>query len=81
MSFINTPDGAKTPETVDWSQSRYLDYAFLSVDVVPGQPGTDSTMTVRAISDTNHEIDTVTLIRSARGARGPQPTTVGFWVP
>jgi hypothetical protein len=81
VSFINTPDGAKTPETVDWSQSRYLDYAFLSVDVVPGQPGTDSTMTVRAISDTNHEIDTVTLIRSARGARGPQPTTVGLWVP
>jgi Calcineurin-like phosphoesterase len=66
VSFVNTADGAKTPETIDWSQSRYLDYAFLSVDVAPGQPGADSTMTVRAISDTNHEIDTVTLIRKRR---------------
>jgi hypothetical protein len=63
VSFINTADGGKTPETVDWSQSRYLDYAFLSVDVAPGQAGTDSTMTVRAITDTGQEIDAVTLVR------------------
>ncbi|GAA5146633.1 metallophosphoesterase [Pseudonocardia eucalypti] len=69
-SFLNTSDGAKTPETVDWSQSRYLDYAMLSVDVVPGAAGADSTMTVKTIADTGQEIDSVTLVRRARGG-GP----------
>lgn len=76
-SFVNTPDGAETPETVDWSQARYLDYALLAVDVVPGAPGADSTMTVRAISDTGQEIDAVTLVR--RAAAGPKPTALGSW--
>jgi hypothetical protein len=53
---------------VDWSQARYLDYAALSVDVVPGAPGADSTPIVRAITDTGREIDRVILVRPA-GAR------------
>jgi hypothetical protein len=36
--------------------------------VTPGQPGKDSTMTVRAITDQGTEIDRVTLVRTARGA-------------
>jgi hypothetical protein len=61
---------------VDWSQARYLDYAVLSVDVVPGQPGADSRMTIRAISDTGAEIDAVTLVRKA-GTGQPKPAALG----
>jgi Calcineurin-like phosphoesterase len=75
-SFIAAGDG-KTPETVDWSQTRYLDYAVLSVDVTPGAPGTNSTMTVRAISDTGQEIDSVTLIRTPHPVT--TPTALGSW--
>jgi hypothetical protein len=78
-SYLNTADGAKTPETIDWSQSRYLDYALLAVDVVPGLPGTDSTMTVKAISDTGQEIDSVTLVRRAADGPTPKPTALGSW--
>src|SRR5882757_3639690 len=77
-SFVNVTNGGKTPEQVDWSQSRYLDYAVLSVDVAPGQPGAESTMTVRAISDTGQEIDAVTLARTA-GAGAPKPSALGTW--
>jgi hypothetical protein len=56
------------PETVDWSQARYLGYAALVVDVRPAPPGMDSTMTVRTISDRGELIDTVTLTRPARRA-------------
>ncbi|WP_084216635.1 metallophosphoesterase [Pseudonocardia spinosispora] len=77
-SFLNVADGGKTPETVDWSQARYLDYAVLSVDVTPGAPGADSTMTVRAIADTGQEIDAVTLVRKASGT-APKPTASGSW--
>lgn len=66
VSFVNAADGSKTPETVDWSQSRYLDYAFLQVDVTPGPAGADSRMTVRAITDGGREIDAVTLLRRAK---------------
>ena len=38
-SFVAGRDGAKTPETVDWSQARYLDYAFLAVHVTPAAAG------------------------------------------
>jgi hypothetical protein len=77
-SFVNVAGGGKQPEQVDWSQARYLDYALLAVDVVPGQPGSDSTMTVRAISDTGQEIDAVTLVRRARGGQ-PKPAALGSW--
>jgi hypothetical protein len=66
VSFTAGNDKAKNPETVDWSQARYLDYALVRVDVVPGAPGADSSMTVRAIADTGQEIDRVTLVRTAR---------------
>jgi len=65
-SFVNTADGSKAPETVDWSQARYLDYAFLQVDVVPGPAGAESTLTVRAITDGGREIDSVTLVRGTK---------------
>jgi hypothetical protein len=50
-SYVAGPDGAKTPETVDWSQARYLDYAFLAVHVTPAPAGGTAAMSVRAITD------------------------------
>ena len=56
-SFVAGPQGAKSPETVDWSQARYLDYAFLAVHVAPAPAGARATMSVRAITDRGTEID------------------------
>jgi hypothetical protein len=78
-SVLHVAGGGTVPETVDWSQARYLDYAMLVVDVVPGQPGTDSSMTVRTITDTGQEIDSVTLVRRASGTGQPKPTALGSW--
>ena len=78
-SFVATANG-KTSESVDWSQARYLDYALLAVDVAPGAPGADSTMTVRAISDTGKEIDAVTLVRSAH-TTAAKPAALHSWLP
>jgi hypothetical protein len=76
-SFVNVAGGGKQPETVDWSQSRYLDYAMLAVDVAPGSPGGNSTMTVRTINDLGQEIDVVTLARPVKaGAGQPKPAAL-----
>ena len=58
---------AATPDAVDWSQARYLDYAYVTVDVVPpAGPGQATTMTLRAITDIGQEIDRVVLERRSR---------------
>jgi hypothetical protein len=63
-SYIAGPGGSRTPETVDWSQARYLDYAYLSVTVHPAPPGATAAMQVTAINDLGEEIDRVELLRS-----------------
>ncbi len=60
------------PESVDWSQARYADYAVLAVDVVPAAPGRLTTMTLRAVTDTGVEVDRVVLERRVR-SRGTAP--------
>ena len=67
-SYVAGSHGAKTPETVTWSRTRYLGYAFLSVHVTPAPPGGTATMSVRAVSDTGQEIDRVDLVRAPRAA-------------
>ena len=67
-SYVAGSHGAKTPETVTWSRTRYLDYAFLSVHVTPAPPGGTATMSVRAVSDTGREIDRVDLLCAPRAA-------------
>jgi Calcineurin-like phosphoesterase len=62
-SYLTGPDGTKTPETVDWSQARYLDYAYLSIAVRPAPPGGIASMQVAARSDLGQEIDRVELLR------------------
>jgi hypothetical protein len=66
------PAGTKVPETVDWSQVRYDDYAFIAVDVVPARPGHRTTFTVRTLADAlpgsgkpYAEIDRITFARTA----------------
>lgn len=73
-SYVATTGGVKVPETVDWSQARYLDYAFLKIDVDPGHPGGTSTMSVHAISDLGVEIDRVDLVRKVTKPRHKDAT-------
>ncbi len=64
-SFLAESDEQKTPEDVDWSQARYLDYAYLTVHVTPPPAhGRTTTMSVRATSDTGVEIDRLDLMRT-----------------
>lgn len=65
-SFLAGPDDQKQAETVTWSRTRYLGYAYLRCSVVPGSGGTDSRLVVHAISDLGEEIDMVRLSRRAR---------------
>jgi hypothetical protein len=63
-SYLAGPEGTRIPETVDWSQIRYLDYAYLSVAVHPARPGGTAAMHVTARSDLGSEIDRVDLLRA-----------------
>ena len=56
-------------ETVDWSQARYRDYAFIALDVVPAAPDGTTTMTLRAISEQGVEFDRVVFSRKVSGQR------------
>jgi len=62
--YLAGPGGTRTPETVDWSQTRYLDYAYLSIAVHPARPGGTAAMHVTARSDPGDEIDRVDLLRA-----------------
>jgi hypothetical protein len=52
-------------ETIDWSQARYRDYAFIALDVAPAAPGATTTMTLRAINQQGVEFDRVVFKRRA----------------
>jgi hypothetical protein len=52
-------------ETIDWSQARYRDYAFIALDVVPAPAGGITTMTLRAINQQGVEFDRVVFSRKA----------------
>jgi hypothetical protein len=58
-------------ETIDWSQARYRDYAFIALDVVPAAPDGTTTMTVRAINEQGVEFDRVVFSRQAGGVSLP----------
>jgi len=63
-SYVWTPDGTKQPEAVGWSRVRFLDYAFLRVDVRPGM--LVSEMEVVGVDEYGREFDSVTLRRQVR---------------
>ncbi|GAA4777210.1 metallophosphoesterase [Actinomycetospora chlora] len=66
-SYVALGEEDHQPEQVDWSQARYLDYAYVTVDVTPPQgPAQTTRLTVRATTDTGQEIDRVVLERRSR---------------
>ncbi|WP_433785646.1 metallophosphoesterase [Actinomycetospora sp. CA-101289] len=63
-SYLALGEDEKQPDPVDWSQARYLDYAYVTVDVAPPPAaGGPTSLTVRATTDTGQEIDRVVLVR------------------
>jgi hypothetical protein len=65
-------DFSRSYETVDWSQARYSDYAFIALDVVPASPDGKATMTLRAINEQGTEFDRVVFSRTVRGRQEHQ---------
>jgi hypothetical protein len=61
--FASELDFSRTYETIDWSQARYRDYAFIALDVVPAAPNGTTTMTLRAINEQGTEFDRVVFSR------------------
>lgn len=57
--YVSQLDFTDQYETVDWSQARFRDYAFIALDVVPAARGAKSTMTLRAINQQGIEFDRV----------------------
>jgi len=66
--YASQLDHANAYETVDWSQARYRDYAFIAVDVNPALPDGTTTMTVRAVNQQGAEFDRVVFTRKSSGA-------------
>jgi hypothetical protein len=64
--YASQLDFSDAYETVDWSQARYRDYAFIALDVVPATPHGTTTMTLRAINEQGVEFDRVVFSRRVR---------------
>lgn len=67
--YASQLDFTNTYETVDWSQARYRDYAFIALDVNPAAPDGTTTMTVRAINEQGTEFDRVVFTRNVDRSR------------
>jgi len=63
--YVSQLDFSDAYETVDWSQARYRDYAFIALDVNPAAPDGTTTMTLRAINEQGVEFDRVIFSRAA----------------
>jgi Calcineurin-like phosphoesterase len=70
--YASQLDFSDAYETVDWSQARYRDYAFIALDVVPATPRGTTTMTLRAINEQGVEFDRVVFSRSVRDRHSPR---------
>ena len=63
-SYVWTAHGDKNPEAVGWSRVRFANYAFVRVDVRPGQ--LVSEMDVVGVDEYGREFDKVTYRRPVR---------------
>jgi hypothetical protein len=72
--YASQPDFVPAYETVDWSQARYRDYAFIALDVVPAKPDGTTTMTLRAINEQGVEFDRVAFSRRVRSRNDREGT-------
>ena len=66
-SYVWTSDGVQQREAVAWSRVRFLNYAFIRVDVRPGV--FVSEMDVVAVDEYGREFDTVTFRRPVPQSR------------
>jgi hypothetical protein len=64
--YVSQKDFTDQYESIDWSQARYRDYAFIALDVVPAHKGGTSSMTLRAINERGVEFDRVVFKRTAK---------------
>jgi Calcineurin-like phosphoesterase len=64
--YVSQSDFTDAYESIDWSQARYRDYAFIALDVVPAHPGGTASMTLRAINEHGVEFDRVVFKREVR---------------
>ncbi len=73
LSYVTSAEGARVPETADWSSVRYLgDHSLLVVDVVP--PGANpARMDVVALASNGSEVDRFTIVRR-EAACLPEPS-------
>ncbi|MGC0363201.1 3',5'-cyclic AMP phosphodiesterase CpdA [Rhodococcus sp. 27YEA15] len=63
-SYVWTPEGQKSAESIHWSRVRFRNYSFIRVDVVPGIAGiVPSEMHIAAIDEYGREFDRVTYRR------------------
>lgn len=69
--------GTTGAEAIDWSQTRYLDYALARIDVVPARRRRQTTMTLTVVADGDRAanrggvpIDQVVLTRTAGACGG-----------
>jgi Calcineurin-like phosphoesterase len=66
-TYVNSPGGVQTKETVSWSRVRYTGYILLVVDSEPAaRSGRPSKLTIRAINEFGTEIDNFVLSRTSR---------------
>jgi hypothetical protein len=63
-SYVQTADGGKQDEAVNWSRVRYNNYAFIRIDVRPGS--LVSEMDVVAVDEYGREFDKLTYRRQIR---------------
>ena len=63
-SYVWQADGTKAPESINWSRTRFDDYAFVAAESDPGRPGGYSTLTIRGLDEHGQEFDRVVLRRA-----------------
>jgi hypothetical protein len=64
--YVSQKDFTDHYESIEWSQARYRDYAFIALDVVPAHKGGTSSMTLRAINERGVEFDRVGFKRATK---------------
>jgi hypothetical protein len=71
-TYVVGEGGTCQGEVVTWSRRRFTGYCALAVDAVPAAPGRHSTLTLRVVAPGGALLDTLTLARTAGGARPPR---------
>jgi hypothetical protein len=71
-SYVWAAGRHRVHEMATWSRVRYTGYSFVAVDAKPAEPGLETTLTLRAVTQHGKEIDRVVIVRRAGGAQRAQ---------